>query len=149
MPAKAEREKSERKHSTEDRAGRSIRFIAAGPGKLTYVVCSNGDNERDHGVSVNYAGDANITTNKTKPQPTSMPATWDDYTVTTELQTVSGDVVDLYSTLSVNFISVSWTPTGGSIPFDEYAERGAAFAEGLSHAASEISKAVSIINTAG
>lgn len=103
---------------TEDRAGRSIRFIAAGPGKLTYVVCSNGDNERDHGVSVNYAGDANITTNKTKPQPTSMPATWDDYTVTTELQTVSGDVVDLYSTLSVNFISVSWTPTGGSIPFD-------------------------------
>ena len=38
---------------------------------------------------------------------------------------------------------------GGSIPFDEYAERGAAFAEGLSRAASEISKAVSIINTAG
>ena len=103
---------------TEDRAGRSIRFIAAGPGKLTYVVCSNGDNERDHGVSVNYSGDAHITDNKTKPQPTSMPATWDDYTVTTELQTVSGDVVDLYSTLSVNFISVSWTPTGGSIPFD-------------------------------
>lgn len=38
---------------------------------------------------------------------------------------------------------------GGSIPFDEYAERGEAFVEGLSRAASDIGKAVSIINTAG
>lgn len=38
---------------------------------------------------------------------------------------------------------------GGSIPADEYEERGAVFIEGLSQAASELGRAVSVIHTTG
>ena len=97
---------------TQDKAGRTIRFMAAGPGKLEYVVVSNGSDTRTHAVSVNYTDDTEPL-GETKPQPTTMPATWDDHTYTRELATASGDVIDLYSTKSVNYISVTWTPTGG------------------------------------
>ena len=97
---------------TQDKAGRTIRFMAAGPGKLKYVVVSNGPDTRTHAVSVNYTDDTEPL-GETKPQPTTMPATWDDHTYTRELATASGDVIDLYSTKSVNYISVTWTPTGG------------------------------------
>lgn len=97
---------------TQNKAGRTIRFMAAGPGKLEYVVVSNGSDTRTHAVSVNYTDDTEPL-GETKPQPTTMPATWDDHTYTRELATASGDVIDLYSTKSVNYISVTWTPSGG------------------------------------
>lgn len=97
---------------TTDNAGRTIRFAAAGPGKLTYVVCSNGSDNRTAGVAVNNIEDGALAT--TQPQPTSMPANWDAWTLEKDLSTVAaGDVIDLYSTKSVNYISVTWTPTGG------------------------------------
>lgn len=97
---------------SQDRAGRTIRFAAAGPGKLSYVVCSNGNDERTAGVAVNYTEDASLAA--TQPQPASIPANWDDWTLEKDLSTVAaGDVIDLYSTKSVNYISVTWTPTGG------------------------------------
>lgn len=100
---------------TSDNAGRTIRFAAAGPGKLTYVVCSNGSDERTAGVAVNHAEDATLAT--TQPQPTSMPANWDAWTLEKDLSTVvAGNVIDLYSTKSVNYISVTWEPTGALPP---------------------------------
>ena len=97
---------------TQDKAGRTIRFMAAGPGKLTYVVCSNGSDNRTAGVAVNNIEDGALAT--TQPQPTSMPANWDAWTLEKDLSTVAaGDVIDLYSTKSVNYISVTWTPAGG------------------------------------
>lgn len=97
---------------TTDNAGRTIRFAAAGPGKLTYVVCSNGGDNRTAGVAVNNTGDESLAT--TQPQPTSMPANWDAWTLEKDLSTVAaGDVIDLYSTKSVNYISVTWIPAGG------------------------------------
>lgn len=97
---------------TSDNAGRTIRFAAAGPGKLTYVVCSNGSDNRTAGVAVNHTEDAALAT--TQPQPTSMPADWDDWTLEKDLSTVTaGNVIDLYSTKSVNYISVTWIPAGG------------------------------------
>ena len=104
---------------TSDNAGRTIRFAAAGPGKLTYVVCSNGSDNRTAGVAVNHTEDAALAT--TQPQPTSMPADWDDWTLEKDLSTVTaGNVIDLYSTKSVNYISVTWIPAGG-IAYDETA----------------------------
>lgn len=99
-----------------DNAGRTIRFVAGGAGKLSYVVVSNGDNERTHAVSVNYTEVETDALGKTKPQPSSMPSSWADYTYSQTLATVAGDVVDLYSTLSVNYISVTWEPAGGLPP---------------------------------
>lgn len=104
---------------TSDNAGRTIRFAAAGPGKLTYVVCSNGSDNRTAGVAVNHTEDAALAT--TQPQPTSMPANWDAWTLEKDLSTIAaGDVIDLYSTKSVNYISVTWIPAGG-IAYDETA----------------------------
>lgn len=99
-----------------DNVGRTIRFVAGGAGKLSYVVVSNGSDERTHAVSVNNTEVADVELGKTRPQPSEMPSSWADDTYTQELSTVAGDVVDLYSTKSVNYISVTWEPAGGLPP---------------------------------
>ena len=99
-----------------DNVGRTIRFVAGGAGKLSYVVVSNGSDERTHAVSVNNTEVADDELGKTRPQPSEMPSSWADDTYTQELSTVAGDVVDLYSTKSVNYISVTWEPAGGLPP---------------------------------
>ena len=114
---------------TEDNPGRTIRFIAAGAGKLTYVTVSNSsDTDRSHAIAQNYAMG---TVQVSKKMPSSAPASLDDYTISTELSVASGTVIDLAGSGdalpgqekgngNVNFLSVKWEPaaTPGSIPSD-------------------------------
>lgn len=110
---------------TEDNPGRTIRFIAAGAGKLTYVTVSNSsDTDRSHAIAQNYVMG---TVQASKKMPSSTPASLDDYTISTELSVASGTVIDLAGSGdalpgqekgngNVNFLSVTWEPAGGLPP---------------------------------
>ena len=99
---------------SEAEPGRTIRFIADGPGKLTYVTVSNdGGEDRKHAIAVNYVLGADKTS---KARPSSAPASWADYTYSEEMtDVVSGTVIDLAggsSNGNINYLSVTWEPVG-------------------------------------
>ena len=99
---------------SEAEPGRTIRFIADGPGKLTYVTVSNdGGEDRNHAIAVNYVLGADKTS---KARPSSAPASWDDYTYSEEMtDIVSGTVIDLAGGSdpgNINYLSVTWEPVG-------------------------------------
>ena len=104
----------------DDTPGRTIRFIAAGPGKLTYITVSNDSSEeRRHSIAINGKfGEDKIS----KARPSSVPADWSDYTYIEELTTItSGTIIDLAGgntsdLQNINYLSVSWEPAGGLPP---------------------------------
>ncbi len=100
-------------HIRESDPGRTIRFMVAGPGKLTYVACSNNNTDRHNIVAVNYDDDNLAVDNPSPILPATPPTDWTSYTFEEELAVESGDVVDLTGAASINILSVTWTPTGG------------------------------------
>ena len=97
-------------------ASQTIRFLPSGNGKLELVASASGsavDTKAGYAIAGSKVSESEtVVAAKPSALTGATTITYDEVAVT------SGQAVDIYTTANAYIFSLTWTPTGGAIPYD-------------------------------
>lgn len=101
-------------------ASQTIRFLAAGNGKLEVIAASTGNKGEVRKVGYAINGEKTALSNQLPDKPS---AAITEPNALFDVTAVAGDAIDVYGDANIYIMSLTWTPaaTGEGIPFDENA----------------------------